>query len=63
MALQFIINLILARLLTPADFGAVGMLAIFIAVSSVLIDGGFASALIQKRTLPRLTGALYSSGT
>ena len=42
MLLQFVINLILARLLTPGDFGAVGMLAIFIAVSNVLIDGGFA---------------------
>lgn len=49
MVLQFVINLILARLLTPGDFGAVGMLAIFIAVSNVLIDGGFASALIQKK--------------
>lgn len=49
MLLQFVINLILARLLTPGDFGAVGMLAIFIAVSNVLIDGGFASALIQKK--------------
>lgn len=49
MLLQFVINLVLARLLTPADFGAVGMLAIFLAVSNVLIDGGFASALIQKK--------------
>lgn len=49
MALQFGVNLILARLLTPADFGIIGMLAIFIAVSQVLIDGGFASALIQKQ--------------
>lgn len=49
MALQFGVNLILARLLTPADFGIIGMLAIFIAVSQVLIDGGFGSALIQKK--------------
>lgn len=49
MALQFIVNLILARLLTPADFGCIGMLAIFIAVSQILIDGGFGSALIQKK--------------
>ena len=49
MALQFIVNLILARLLTPADYGCIGMLAIFIIVSQVLIDGGFGSALIQKR--------------
>ena len=51
MVLQFVVNLILARLLLPQDFGAVGMLAIFIAVSQVLIDGGFGSALIQKKNL------------
>ncbi len=49
MMLQFIVNLIMARLLVPADFGAIGMLAIFIAVSQTLIDGGFSSALIQKK--------------
>lgn len=49
MAIQFTVNLILARLLVPEDFGIVGMLAIFIAVSQTLIDGGFGSALIQKK--------------
>lgn len=49
MALQFVINLILANLLLPSDFGAIGMLTIFMAVSQVLIDGGFGSALIQKK--------------
>lgn len=49
MILQFVVNLVLARLLTPADFGAVGMLTIFIAVSMTLVDGGFASALIQRK--------------
>ena len=46
--LQFVINLVLARLLIPDDFGCVGMIMIFVAVSQTLIDGGFASALIQK---------------
>ena len=50
MGLQFAVNLILARILSPADFGMIGMLAIFIAVSQTLIDSGFASALIQKKT-------------
>ncbi|MCM1152579.1 MAG: lipopolysaccharide biosynthesis protein [Muribaculum sp.] len=49
MALQFVVNLVLARLLAPAEFGIIGMLMIFIAVSQVLVDGGFASALIQKK--------------
>lgn len=47
--LQFFVNLVLARLLTPADYGCIGMLAIFLVVSQVLIDGGFGSALIQKK--------------
>lgn len=49
MALQFIVNLILARLLMPEDFGYIGMLTIFISVSQTLVDGGFGSALIQKK--------------
>lgn len=49
MVLQFVVNLILARLLMPEDFGYIGMLAIFISISQTLIDGGFGSALIQKK--------------
>ncbi len=49
MGIQFVVNLMLARILVPADFGIIGMLAIFIAVSQTLIDSGFASALIQKK--------------
>lgn len=46
--LQFVINLVLACLLTPDDFGLVGMILIFVVVSQTLIDSGFGSALIQK---------------
>lgn len=49
MALQFFVNIVLARLLMPSDFGCIGMLAIFIVVSQTIIDGGFGSALIQKK--------------
>lgn len=49
MGVSFIVNLVLARLLMPADFGIVGMLVIFIAVSQTLIDSGFSTALIQKK--------------
>ena len=49
MGIQFIVNLILARLLLPEDFGIIGMIAIFISVSQTLVDGGFTSALIQKK--------------
>lgn len=49
MALSFISNLILARILAPSDFGAIGMLSIFIVLSEQFIDGGLGSALIQKK--------------
>lgn len=54
MGLQFIVNLILARLLSPSDFGAIGLIYIFIAVSQTLIDGGFGAALIQKKETSQL---------
>lgn len=46
---SFIITVILARLLTPEDYGIIGMLAIFIALSNVFIESGFSKALIQKK--------------
>ena len=48
-ALSFISTVVLARLLTPEDYGCIGMLAIFLAVATTFIDGGFGSALIQKQ--------------
>ncbi len=49
MLLSFVSNLVLARLLLPEDFGCIGMLTIFIALSEAFIDGGFGAALIQKQ--------------
>jgi O-antigen/teichoic acid export membrane protein len=46
--LTFFISIILARLLSPSDYGLVGMAAIFISISRVFIDGGFSDALIRK---------------
>ncbi len=46
---QFIIGLVLARFLHPSDFGLIGMLTIFIAISQSFVDSGFASALIRKQ--------------
>jgi len=55
---QFIISIILARLLSPSDFGLVGMAMVFIAISRTFIDLGFSSALIQNQKNTTLT---YSS--
>lgn len=46
---HFLVMLVIARILSPKDFGLVGMLAIFIAVSQSLIDSGFTQALIRKQ--------------
>ncbi len=47
--IQFLLGIVMARLLLPSDYGAVGMLAIFFAVSQTFIDSGFSSALIRKK--------------
>jgi len=49
MGVQFIIGIVLARLLFPEQFGLIGMLTIFMAVSQAFLDSGFGAALIQKR--------------
>lgn len=46
---QFVIGIVLARLLMPEDFGLIGMLSIFIAISQSFIDSGMGSGLIQKK--------------
>jgi len=49
LAISFLANIVLARLLSPEDFGCIGMLYIFIVVSQTFIDGGFGAALVQKK--------------
>lgn len=49
MGIQFVSGIILARLLTPYDYGCIGMLAIFMVLAESFIDGGFGAALIQKK--------------
>lgn len=59
--IQFIISLILARILSPSDYGIIGMLTIFMAISQTIIDSGFSKALIQKqdRTETDFSTAFY----
>lgn len=45
---QLLVTLVMARLLSPEEYGLIGMLAIFIAVSQSFIDSGFSNALIRK---------------
>ena len=46
---QFLVMIVMARLLSPKDYGLIGMLTVFIAVSQSLIDSGFSQALIRKQ--------------
>jgi teichuronic acid exporter len=47
--ISFIVGIVLARLLTPHEFGLIGMITIFIAISTSFINSGFGNALIQKK--------------
>ena len=47
--IRFVFGVILARLLSPNDYGAIGILAVFMSVVSVFIDCGFSQALIRKQ--------------
>lgn len=49
MLINFLSNLVLARLLMPDDFGCIAMLYVFIAVSAIFVNGGLGSALIQRK--------------
>jgi teichuronic acid exporter len=49
LGIQLLCTLIIARLLKPSDFGLIGMLTIFIALSLTIIESGFGQALIRKQ--------------
>ena len=46
-----IVSIILARLLSPEEFGLVGMIAIFISLGNSLMDSGFSGALIRRENV------------
>lgn len=45
----FLVSIVLARLLSPDDYGLIGIITIFTAVCTTLINGGFTTALIRKK--------------
>ena len=55
---QLIITIVLARILTPDDFGVIGLLIIFIELSKVILDSGISKTLIRQKNLNNLD---YSS--
>lgn len=48
-AVSFVVMIIMARLLTPREYGLVGMLVIFTEIAQSLVDSGFSQALIRKQ--------------
>lgn len=48
---SFLVGLILARLITPEEYGLIGIIAIFIAVFNSIVDSGFSNALIRKNEI------------
>lgn len=46
---RFLISLVIARLLLPEEYGLTAMILVFVGIAEVLINGGFAKAIIQSR--------------
>ncbi len=52
--LSFVFGVILARLLSPSDFGVLGVYTIFFAIANTFVDSGFSNALIQKKEVTEI---------
>ncbi|MEM6813962.1 MAG: lipopolysaccharide biosynthesis protein [Bacteroidota bacterium] len=48
---SFIISIVLARLLSPSEFGLIGMVMVFVTISQVFVDAGFSSSIIQEKDI------------
>ena len=48
-AVSFVVSIVLARLLSPDDYGLLGIIAVFTAICMALVGGGFGAALIRKQ--------------
>lgn len=49
--IQFIIQIFLARLLSPNDYGTIALITVFIALANVFVQSGFNTSLIQKQNV------------
>lgn len=49
MAFQLIVQIVIARILSPSDYGIVAMMAVFISIANVFISNGFNMAIVQKK--------------
>ncbi len=51
---QFVVAIVLARLLAPADFGLIALVTVFVAIANVFVQSGLNTALIQKKNADNL---------
>lgn len=51
--ISFLANMVLARLLSPDDFGCIGIILVFVSIADVLVDGGLGASLIHKRNITK----------
>lgn len=51
MGVSFLVSIVLARLLSPDDYGLIGIINIFTVVCTAIINGGFSTALIRKKDI------------
>ena len=49
--IQFVVSIILARLLTPADYGLIGLITVFLAIAVVFAQSGLGQALVQRKEI------------
>lgn len=47
--IQFLLTIIIARLVSPTDYGLIAMLGIFLSIAQTFVDSGFSNALVQKQ--------------
>ena len=54
LGVQFIVGVVLANLLSPDEFGIIGMVVIFTSIADSIVNSGFSSALIQKKNVENI---------
>ncbi len=52
--IQFVVQIVLARLLLPGDYGIIALALVFISIANVFVQSGFSTALIQKKDTDRI---------
>lgn len=58
---SFIVSIVIARILSPSDYGVIGMILVFITIANIFMDSGMSQALVQRkhRTASDMATAFY----